>query len=164
MFETFPDTEIQLSPFLRSNTVSWEYVVQPIFVPWFYVSWVVTPCGEDPQMEMRLLPNIYALKHHIEIQDEETFILDTQLVSPGHLNGSGMYQMQPLAKVIAYTETIMGAGAHKEFAYELKDGARYPRYLDWASLESIDVVYDSSMIHLPILETTGDEDEEGEEQ
>lgn len=125
MFETHDQAEIPIRPEFRdSGERLWSYVRTRLHVPWLHVVYGVTH-EEDGET--------YTLRETVFLSEPELLeplrqtprlrIVSADLMTPGHVNGTGRWQLEPLCEVWQGTVPKMeGEVAH---VYVLKDGRRY---------------------------------------
>ena len=98
----------------------WAHVSLRIHVPWFYV--VFSMSYEDGSRKSDILfvsniDDVIGMNHEPLIQLEEVY-----LVSPGHLNKSSKWLMEPLGKLLVGLEPEHDQYAH---IYVVENGNRY---------------------------------------
>ncbi len=125
MFETHDSAELPIPPGLGDPGIRmWSYVVCRLFVPWIHV---VRRVNHEEDGEPYALHETLFLTHVeqlLQLQgDPEVKIVTIDLVSPGHLNGSDRWKLEPLAEIWEGIEP--GTDVQMAHVYVLKNGARY---------------------------------------
>ena len=128
MFETHVEGEIPLpAEFGYPNVRAWSYVHCHLFAPWLHVVRQVTyqdKGGGEPYVlqDMLFLAEVGQL---VELQAiPQVKIVSVDLMSPGPLNGTGHWKLEPLAEIWEGL-VPMGFGPRRAFVYVLEDGRRY---------------------------------------
>lgn len=119
MFLTRRDAEQQPSNMFGADHQSWYFVEQSIHSPWFYVSWV-SRLGEATITDTLMIGDIPTLEIFLARAGAESWIDDVQLVSPGWLNGTGTWLMEPLKSL---TEKCVSGT--KNYSYVVRQGTSY---------------------------------------
>ena len=100
MFETADYAEMPLpSCFSEEGERLWAHVRLQIHVYWFYVVYgVLSSDGKEiEQSQIVFFPYIEQLTKLTSTQ--QVTLIEVQLVSPGHLNGEGLWKMKPLKEI-----------------------------------------------------------------
>lgn len=115
MFETRPSSEIPFPEAIGGDSRFWSYVKLHLHQPWFFL---VINGDEGSQIVLSTqreqwlgLPEVYP-DHRIG---------SIQLVSPGWLNGSSAWKMEPLRQLW----TAIDDGSYEAAIYVVEGGARY---------------------------------------
>lgn len=124
MFETNDQAEIPLPPEIcEPGERAWSYVRSRLHVPWLHVVYSRT-CEEDGETvtlrEMLFLTRVEQLQ---PLQKIGTKIVAIDLMSPGHLNGTGRWQLEPLVEI--WEGTVPQTEDQRAYVYVLVDGRRY---------------------------------------
>lgn len=99
MFITYKHAELPLGELLEDPRVQhWQFVEQDIHWPWFYMEFV-RDLGDDCMSSMLMIPAVPALQQLLDEQNERSWLAQAFLVTPGHVNGSGSWMMEPLVEV-----------------------------------------------------------------
>ncbi|MNF61877.1 hypothetical protein D3C84_435430 [compost metagenome] len=99
MFITYKHAELPLGELLGDPRVQhWQFVEQDVHWPWFYMEFV-RDLGEDCISSMLMIPTVPALEQLLDEQNERSWLAQALLVTPGHLNGSKAWMMEPLVEV-----------------------------------------------------------------
>lgn len=119
VFVTHRNAEQRLCGGFENDHQSWHFVEQSIHSPWFYVSWV-SRLGEGTLVDTLMIGDIPTLEDFLAQSGSESWIDDVQLVSPGWLNGTGKWLMEPLTSL---TENcVLGV---KSYRYVVRQSATY---------------------------------------
>lgn len=119
VFVTHRNAEQRLCGGFGNDHQSWHFVEQSIHSPWFYVSWV-SRLGEGTLVDTLMIGDIPTLEDFLAQSGSESWIDDVQLVSPGWLNGTGKWLMEPLTSL---TENcVLGV---KSYRYVVRQSATY---------------------------------------
>lgn len=97
MFLTFDHAEVPMGALLKGGH-SWRYVEYPTIYPWFHVT--LTEVDETQRRPTTF--HIYQAADLIELATSAAPQLQIEqvlLVSPGHLNGTGAWQMDELSEI-----------------------------------------------------------------
>ena len=133
MFNTKEDFRSPLSALMSvDGDTAWLAAELALEVPWFMVVFVQpTPAGH----EVVLMRNRTMMFAHI--QDVESLlaehakgrvkVVSVLVVTPGHLNGSGRWKMEPLKAVWMVQEPCLEGPPTSEM-YETDEGVKYTRY------------------------------------
>ena len=141
VFQTNDDAEYFLSRLWEDDEGAryWRYVSIPMHVAWFYV--VVEIKKPEPQISIILLPGTDDFLSFNE--QHEAAIKSVYLVSPGYVNDSELWKMNPIESILQGTHSYMNS-IEMEYVYVLTDGQRFMRNIhgtDESSLENVEVVY-----------------------
>ncbi len=123
MFCTLADATIPIPPgFDGRSEACWSFVVLPLFVPYFQV---VCRSGLD-NTEERVQTICFSSFAQVmsAIADPDVKIYSVQLVNPGYMNGTGIWQIDILESV--YRGVELHSRGHKQFAhvYVISNSAR----------------------------------------
>lgn len=119
MFVTHRNAEQRPIGRIGNDHQYWHFVEQSIHSPWFYVSWA-SRLGEGKIVDILMIGDIATFEVFLAQVGTESWIEDVQLVSPGWLNGSGKWLMEPL---MALTERC--SSGQKSYSYAVLQGATY---------------------------------------
>lgn len=124
MFTTFEHCAFEIPGLLLGEGQrAWKLVFRELALPWFYVSYRI----RDRDVELEETVCIDLLDSLLELEREQNTcriaITQVQLVSPGWLNGSGRWKMEPLKEVLRGN----GPPPHNQRVqiYVLESGDRY---------------------------------------
>lgn len=128
MFETHIEGEIPLPTGIDHPDVrAWSYVHCRLFAPWLHVVREVT-YRDEPDGERGVLQDMLFLAevaHLMQLQImPRVRILSVDLMSPGPLNGTGHWKLEPLAEIWEGL-VPMRYEPLRAFVYVLEDGRRY---------------------------------------
>ena len=101
---------------------TWSVVRLGLQIPYFHVRYIGPEVGGDLSEGLLLLTSIEQLQGLLA---EPTIdVVETQIVSPGFLNRSGRWKMEPLKAIYRGFESN---GEHQQpvLVYLLRDGSRY---------------------------------------
>ncbi|ETF06177.1 hypothetical protein ABW53_04965 [Stutzerimonas stutzeri] len=115
MFLTFDHAEVPMGALVRGGH-SWRYVEYPTTYPWFHVALIEFDGAEHRSTTFY----VYDLTDLIELADSTEHQLQIErvlLVSPGHLNGTGNWQMDELIEIAK-----VGLEGRSSLVYRLRDG------------------------------------------
>lgn len=119
VFVTHRNSEQRLCGGLGNDHQSWHFVEQSVNSPWFYVSWV-SRLGAGTLVDTLMVGDISTFENFLAQRSSESWIDDVQLVSPGWLNGTGKWLMEPLTSL---TENcVLGL---KSYVYVVRQSATY---------------------------------------
>ena len=97
MFLTHKQAEVDLGSLFGSEHRMWKSVEHTIHQPWFYVRLV--ECGGDIELSrMLLVSDAQSLQNLLACQSQIRRVADVMLVTPDHVNGSSVWQMQKLLR------------------------------------------------------------------
>lgn len=114
MFLTFDHAEVPMGALVQGGH-SWRYVEYPTRYPWFHVA-----LTELDGTERRVTTfHVYSAADLIELAESAEHQLQIErvlLVSPGHLNGTGSWQMDELLEIAE-----VGLENQISWVYRLRD-------------------------------------------
>lgn len=120
MFQTFKAAQVPIPPIFGDEPQVWRVVEHNIHRPWFYVT--VVDREEDLDMRrMLMVEDDQTLTVLLQSQGADCFIESVQLCTPGHVNESNMWKMEPLERL----ETFKEDGRPFTVAYTVKGGTVY---------------------------------------
>lgn len=121
MFCTSPDGEIPIPPVFESDDEYWwSYVKQPLFTPYFIVV-----CSDETSERSQTI-FLQTVGQLAQVASDTAIELETvQLVSPGRMNGTGIWQMDVLEKVFQGLEVNEKDHKRYAFVYVIAGGGRY---------------------------------------
>lgn len=123
MFCTHVNARVPIPPLFDDGSECWwSYVKLPLFVPYFQLV-----CGTSSEsicaLQTLFVPSVdQVLEIH---RDPDIDVTSVQLVSPGHLNGTGSWQIDALDSVYQKVESGPEGFVRTAFLYELADGSHY---------------------------------------
>lgn len=128
MFETHVEGEIPIpAEFGAPSVRAWSYVLCRLFKPWLHVvRQVPYPADEGGEafelQETLFLSHVEQLPPVMRVPGARIVSID--LMSPGQLNGSGYWKLEPLAEI---WEGVVPSkrGDQRARVYVLEDGRRY---------------------------------------
>jgi hypothetical protein len=143
MFLTNQQAQIDGLGLYAPNFSAWAYVEHTLQRPWFYVA--TTELGEQADaFSMVMACSEPMLSSILGLHGVTVLVDSVLLVSPGHINKSEHWQMEPLERLDRYT-----SAATTVFVYHLCGGRRYV-FGDESVLNSvvvqIDQIFSTSMI------------------
>jgi len=123
MFCTTADGEMPIPPvFDDGSECWWSYVKLPLFVPYFHLV-----CGSlrEPKGSLQtfFIPTIDQVL--TILRDPSIDVPSVQLVSPGHMNGTGSWRIDELSTVYRGIESQSADFTQYAFLYVVADGSRY---------------------------------------
>lgn len=121
MFCTSPDGEIRIPPVFESDEEYWwSYVRRPLFIPYF-----VVVCSEATSQSSQTF-FLETVDQLAQVVGDTTIELKAvQLVSPGHMNGTGIWQIDVLESVFQGLEVNEENCKQYAFVYAVSGGKRY---------------------------------------
>jgi len=125
MFETVDYAEMPIpSCFSEDGERLWAHVRLQIHVYWFYVVYGVSSSdGEEiEQSQIVFFPYIEQLTKLASTQ--QVTLVEVQLVSPGHLNGEGLWKMEPLKEIWVSQEPDIAHVQHAHI-FVVESGRHY---------------------------------------
>lgn len=145
MFLTHKQAEVDLGSLFGNEHRMWKSVEHTIHQPWFYVR-LIEYGGDIELSRMLLVSDAQSLQNLVACQNQICRVAEVMLVTPDHVNGTGVWQMQKLLRA----ERLVRATAIA-YAYVVDNLARYvtgnPSALNDAVCE---VIY---VAGLPCMET-----------
>ncbi|AYC32987.1 hypothetical protein D3880_11675 [Pseudomonas cavernae] len=120
MFQTFPSAQIQFLPLFGEKHLLWSMVEHDIHRPWFYVT-VVNLYGDLDMRSMVMAGNEDSLQEILQSQQADCYVEGVMVATPGHVNGTARWQLEPLEKLVAYREK----GGGSSLVYSITDGRTY---------------------------------------
>src|SRR5471032_1245390 len=133
MFRTTREAELSRPVFVGEDIRLWSYVEHGLQLPWFYVRLVHHEDGIRIS-RMLMLSNIEMLQSVQSQRTSSSWVEDVQLVSPGYLNKTGRWLMEPLLELV---EVGTGSAQSKSLIYRVM-GDRI--YTDGQQDNSVDQV------------------------
>lgn len=97
--------------------LGWHFVEKIRLEPWFHVT-AVRPFQEDSGCEIILISTAEMLKIFLETFNETYKMTSVQVVTPGWLNGSKDWAMEPLAELSESDDGV-------SLRYTTRDGRQY---------------------------------------
>ncbi|MEB2651466.1 hypothetical protein SOP89_08775 [Pseudomonas siliginis] len=122
MFETYEAARLPALPSFERDTTRWAFIAQAANREWFYVTHQYFQDG-DPECvcsQQFMIPDAIGLMSLIQSSTDCAFVSEVQLVSPGWLNASEGWRMEPLNRLI-YVPSEEG----RSYAYEVAGGTIY---------------------------------------
>jgi len=126
MFETYEAARLPALPSFERDTTRWAFIAQSANREWFYVTHQYFQ-GGDPEYvcnQQFMIPDVIGLMSLVKSNTDVAFVSAVQLVSPGWLNGSEEWRMEPLVRLIA----VPGEKS-STYVYEVAGGEIYPLQL-----------------------------------
>lgn len=118
MFITNRWAEVDRShAWLAEDQQAWHFVEQRLSSPWIHIT-VTRARGEDTCIEVFFLEDMRGLERFTRMALEGTAQLSLQIVTPGWMNGSGEWSMEPLEAIHESDD-----GLHR--CYTVQSGRRY---------------------------------------
>ena len=123
MFETIDIAEVPIPKgFAEAGERAWWYVKLRLHIQWFHLVCEYTYEDGVQSSDMLFLDQI---EHLLELNSIQTIkILQADLVSPGHLNGSDRWKMEPLSEIWVGYEPEIECG-QEAYIYVLENGSQY---------------------------------------
>ena len=118
MFLTFDHAEVPVGSLLKGGR-TWRYVEYLTSFPYFHVS-ALDLDDDGARLATLLVYTVHDLLDLAAAESNGWQIQHVQLVSPGHLNGSGEWRMDALRRI---EEAEVSRGT--SYAYSLNSGATY---------------------------------------
>lgn len=123
MFCTSPDGKLTIPPIFDDKTECWwSYVRLPLFVPYFQVV-CAGVSSEDECTQTLFLQSVAQLD--MVLNDSDVEVLSVQLVSPGYINGKGIWQIDVLENIYRGIEVENGGHTQYAFVYVVSGGRRF---------------------------------------
>lgn len=125
MFETHDQAEIPIRPEFRdSGERLWAYVRTRLHVPWLHVVYAQTHVEDGESYTLREMAFLSEARQLELLQlTPGVRLIAVDLMTPGHMNGSGRWQLEPLSEI--WQGTVPKMEGHVAHVYVLKDGRRY---------------------------------------
>lgn len=124
MFTTYRSSEVQL-PDLGNpqygETQIWPYVEQELMYPWFYLS-VVRVGALEPDTCMLMIQHARDVVSLVRRESSRMTIEQVQIVTPGHMNGTNRWLMEPVQKISILESPSLGGPCE---VFEVDGGNRY---------------------------------------
>lgn len=123
MFETYKEAELDIPKlFPEDENQVWDYIFRRLHSYWFHV--VVSPREGVSERGDKIffLRNIESLQ--VFELDNSSFISELTIVTPGWMNGTGQWSMDPLDKILAGYEPNIEQ-KQLAFVFVLKNGESY---------------------------------------
>lgn len=124
MFETYEAARLPGLPSFGQNTTRWAFIAQASNREWFYVTHQYFQAGDASSVcsQQFLIPDVIGLMSLVRSDTPDAFVRSVQLVTPGWMNGSEEWCMEPLLGLIA----LPGEESSNRYAYEVAGGGIYP--------------------------------------
>lgn len=110
-----------MSALIGKGQQVWGYVSLNIAIPWFNLVFELT---DEDGHQFHQTVHLTTLNQLLDIK-EIGQIIQLDLVSPGHMNKQGRWQMDPLKEIIEGVEP--DTEGQKAYVYVLENGERYVR-------------------------------------
>jgi hypothetical protein len=121
MFRTVPQAEVSIPRLFSLNGErAWSVVFKPICLPWFYMTYLIDHRDDDTSQTVLVSSTEQLLAFPLE--DGDFSVLEIQLVSPGWINGTGRWKMEPLTEIWRAREKESGQLAD---IFVLQNRSRY---------------------------------------
>lgn len=123
MFETVDRAEVTIPDELKdSDERAWWYVSSRIHNYWFHVTCEFNYGDDEEDVQMLFLTQI---DHLMELNNAHyTKILQVEIVTPGHMNGSDRWKMEPLSEIWSGIEPDT-PNDQDAYIFILENGGRY---------------------------------------
>lgn len=123
MFETYEAARLPMLPSFGQKTARWAFVAQSANREWFYVTHQYFQDGDPDYVcaQQFLIPDVIGLMTLVQSDSDSAFVSAVQLVSPGWLNGTDEWRMEPLKRLLA-----SAGGDGSKYVYEVVSGSIYP--------------------------------------
>ena len=123
MFCTSTNGKMPIPPvFDDGSECWWSYVKLPLFVPYFQLV-CGSRCEPTGSLQTFFFPSIDQVLSILG--DPNVDVTAVQLVSPGHMNGTGNWQIDELSTVYRGFESQSEEFKKYAFLYVVADGSRY---------------------------------------
>lgn len=132
MFTTHRHAEIPIAPVFGEPYQLWRFVELEQHRPWFCVTLNIGK-GRANWRTMYLVASEAELEQMLESVAANAKVEDVQVITPSRLNGTGAWQMEPLAELVRIFDTD-----EKVLGYDLKTASGVI-YSDRDHLSSTDV-------------------------
>ena len=120
MFETHDNAE-RRSFFSSPGEHHWEYVGLTLQIPWFHVTYTTTSEEEHQFTQSLMLADVLQLVDLYKRAEVDIDFVD--IVSPGYINGTERWKMEPLSKV--WLKPDEKYSDQFEHVFELINGVQY---------------------------------------
>lgn len=121
MFRTYKHAEIPTGTLFDDEAQLWRYVEHGLHCPWFYVT--LAECHEGLTLRsMLIVADVRNLEVLLAEQHHDMKIEAVQLVSPGYMNKSTRWMMEPLAEVAQISSANAAAPI---YIYAVEGGKQY---------------------------------------
>ncbi len=141
MFETYEAARLPALPSFERDTTRWAFIAQAANREWFYVTHQYFQDG-DPECvcsQQFMIPDVIGLMSLVQSSTDVAFVSEVQLVSPGWLNATETWRMEPLKRLIA-----MRCEEGSRYAYEVAGGAIYPTQFPDSALNVGETIWSES--------------------
>jgi hypothetical protein len=111
MFKTTEATALFSNPVGVDRIQFWSHVEHEIMWPWFYLQ-IVQEDGDAAFRTMVMLSSTADLASIVAARSPSAWIEKAYLASPGDVNGTGTWQLEPLARaeiIFSDSKTALGA-------------------------------------------------------
>ena len=124
MFATFGNDRVEIPSFFGRDPgeAVWRNVWLRLFTPYFHV--LMSPRNTDADQCSFTVLTTDVRQLQLAADNPDAKIEDVQLVSPGHLNGTGHWRMDGLASIHAGIEAIEDDQQQYALVYVLRNGSR----------------------------------------
>lgn len=102
---------------LEEGQQAWHFVEKRLLSPWFNVT-VVRRQNDEQYQDVLFLDNVRYLRQFASLTEDGMALCSVQIVTPGWVNGSGDWLMEPLIEV---SESAEGAS----WCYTVQGGKQY---------------------------------------
>lgn len=124
MFCTHPDGEMPIPAVFNDRSENWwSYVKLPLFVPYFQLVCGTLAAESDGSAQTFFFPTIDQVL--MVLSDPGTNVSSVQIVSPGYMNGTGIWQIDVLKAVYRGVESRSEDLKQYAHVYVVADGLRY---------------------------------------
>lgn len=124
MFTTYRSSEIQLPDLGDSqygDTQIWPYIEQELMYPWFYLS-VVRVGAVEQDTCMLMIQHAQDVVSLVRRETSRIRVEQVQIVTPGHMNGTDRWLMEPVKKISVLESPSLGGPCE---AFEVDGGNCY---------------------------------------
>lgn len=98
MFRTQDADLIGIPGMFGDGVSQWHSVSRLLKTHWYHLTVRAVENGRSTELAF-MVEGEQKLQHMLVAQDEHAFITDIQVVTPSYMNSSGIWSMEPLAKV-----------------------------------------------------------------
>lgn len=124
MFCTSPDGAIRIPPIFDNNDEHWwSYIRLPLFSPYFQVVCSGSSRATSESFQTFFLQTVDQLIK--VVSDDAVNVTEVQLVTPGHMNAKGLWQIDVLERVFRGLEVNQKDHKQYAFVYAIAGGQRY---------------------------------------
>lgn len=138
MFRTMREAEL-MPGLIRPKTdfQFWAFVELETMWPWFHVE-TIDSSGDIQHTGTVLAPNVQLLKDLVSCRADEAWVNQIQVVTPGCMNGSGVWRMEILERLY---EVIDNGGEVLGHHYHILTGGVYSTVVSENKNSSLRLLY-----------------------